>query len=193
MRKLQVNSEVSTQQLEIELMRVRRQKRRYFILQKIAAVLLCSFILVAAVMTWFPVLRIGNHAMLPQLESGQWVVAFRTQKFQKGDMIAFSDEEQTIVKRVAACAGDVVEIDQAGNVLINGESWNSEPSGELALNEAAHSYPYRVPEGRAFLMNDNMAASDELDYWNCGSIDLSQSVGKVVFRIWPWAEFGCVE
>lgn len=188
MRKLQGNSDVSKQQLESELKRVQHQKQLYVIFRKITAVILIGFVLVAAMVTWFSVVLIADHAMAPELKSGQWVLAFRAQKLQQGDVVAFKDGEQIFVKRVAACAGDVVEIDQVGNVLINGKKWDSDHSEEAVLNQAGHTYPYLVPAGRVFLINENMSASETMDSWNCGSIEISQVVGKVVFRIWPLKE-----
>ena len=189
MRNVQKNSELSKQQLENEIRRVQHRRRRCKAVKRTAIVILVmAAMAVLAAILWFPVLRIRDNAMKPFLEDDQVVMAVQTQQLQPGDIIAFKDGDQVYVKRTAACAGDVVEIDQSGNVVINGERRNGDLTEEAILKEEGRTYPYLVPKGRVFLMNDNMSASETMDSWNCGSIEISQVVGKVLFRIWPLDE-----
>lgn len=80
------------------------------------------------------------------------------------------------VKRVAAVAGDIIEI-RGRDVLVNG----------LKVDEAAprspNVAPRRIPEGFLFVIGDNAKRSIDSRYW--GLLPVDYVVGRPVARIFP--------
>ena len=112
----------SVQQLEEELKREKyrgRYKRLLrgtvsTVLVVIAAVVLLSNLLL-------PVLRIYGSSMTPTLANGNIVAALRYGSYDRGDIVAFYYNNQILVKRIIALPGETVDIDEEGNVSIDGE------------------------------------------------------------------------
>ena len=59
--------------------------------------------------------------MEPALENGELVVIKKTTKIKQGDIIGFYYQSKILVKRVIGTAGDYIDIDEDGNVYVNGE------------------------------------------------------------------------
>ena len=106
--------------LEAELERERYRKRYGSVLRSTAF----SLIVVAAVavliaVLLLPVLQISGTSMTDSLQDEDIVVALNSSKYKTGDIIAFYYNNNILVKRVIAAAGDWVDIDEEGNVYIN--------------------------------------------------------------------------
>ena len=50
--------------------------------------------------------------------------------------------------------------------------------------------PYQVPENRLFVMGDHRATSVDSRNSALGCVAEEQIVGKLVFRVWPFSDFG---
>ena len=141
-------------------------------------------------MLLLPVLRIYGHSMNNTLESGELVVTIKGAKFQTGDIIAFYYNNNILVKRVIANAGEWVDIDQDGTVYVNKQEIKEPYLKEKALGEPNIDLPYQVPEDRVFVMGDNRAVSIDSRSKSMGCVSSEQIVGKVVFRVWPFNRLG---
>ena len=82
-----------------------------------------------------PVLQIYGTSMTPTTTDGDIVVSVKGGSFERGDIIAFWFNNKILVKRVIAQAGEWVDIDEAGNVSINGEPLDEPYLTEKALGE----------------------------------------------------------
>jgi len=51
-------------------------------------------------------------------------------------------------------------------------------------------FPYQVPESRYFLMGDHRETSIDSRSSAVGCISGEQVVGKIVYCVWPFADFG---
>ena len=179
--------------LEGELQR-ERYKTRYrrvlrstvFTLVTVAAVA----ILVATL--WMPVLQIYGASMTPTLTDGDIVISRKVRNLKQGDIVAFYYNNRILVKRYIASAGDWVNIDEDGNVYVNNELLDEPYVEEKALGECNIELPYQVPEGKIFVMGDNRLVSIDSRNTSIGCISEEQIVGKIVFRVWPFAQFGAV-
>ena len=140
-----------------------------------------------------PVLQIYGSSMSPSLEDGEIVVSLKTADFEKQDIVAFYYNNKILVKRVVARAGEWVELDQDGNVYVNGELIDEPYLQGKALGECDIEMPYQVPEGRVFVMGDHRAVSVDSRSSMVGCVAEEQVVGKLVFRIWPLNQFGKLE
>ncbi|MCD8219186.1 MAG: signal peptidase I, partial [Ruminococcus sp.] len=107
------------------------------------------------------------------------------ERFKTGELVGFYYQNKLLLKRVIAGPGDVVDLDDAGNVFVNGTLLDEPYVTEKALGESDRDYPYQVPENRYFVMDDNRTTSIDSRSSAIGCIETDQIVGKVVLRVWP--------
>jgi signal peptidase I len=179
--------------LEAELRRERKKTRFARLLRNTTNTLLvvaAISVLVATLLT--PVLQIYGHSMTPTLHEGQFVVSIKGSSFQQGDLVSFYIGNKLLVKRYIAGPGQWVEIDQSGNVFVNSKPLDEPYLTEKALGDCNIEFPYQVPDNRIFCMGDHRANSLDSRNTAVGCISEEQIVGKIVFRVWPFAAFGGV-
>ena len=184
----------SSEGIELELKRIRYKERYRKTLQNTIYTLITVAAIAILVATLaLPVLQIYGSSMSPSLEDGEIVVSLKTADFEKQDIVAFYYNNKILVKRVVARAGEWVELDQDGNVYVNGEMIDEPYLQGKALGECDIEMPYQVPEGRVFVMGDHRAVSVDSRSSMVGCVAEEQVVGKLVFRIWPLNQFGKLE
>ena len=185
----------STEQIEAEFAREQKKhsksRRARNAMVALAAVFAGAVLLSMLVL---PLYRIYGDSMTPTLEEGDVVMAYKTGEFKSGDLVVFSYNNKTLVKRVIAVPGDWVDIDDSGNVSVNGQVLDeSYLHGEKSLGQTDIQFPYQVPEGKCFVLGDHRSVSVDSRLSQMGAIPGEQIVGKVVFRIWPLASIGGLE
>lgn len=157
-----------------------------------------SLIVVAAAavlvaVLFLPILQINGESMTDTLQNGDIVVAVNHSKFETGDVIAFYYNNNILVKRVIAYAGDWVDIDEDGNVYVNGEKLNEPYISDKALGECNIDLPYQVPDKKCFVMGDHRATSIDSRNTAVGCVSSEMVVGKIMMRVWPLSELGTVK
>ncbi|MGN1142931.1 MAG: signal peptidase I [Anaerovoracaceae bacterium] len=181
----------SIDKLENELKRERYRIRYGATLRStIYALITVAAIAVLVATLLLPVLQIYGSSMTPTLVDGDIVISLKESEFQKQDVIAFYYNNKILVKRVIARAGEWVDIDEEGNVTVNGELLDEPYLQDKALGECDIELPYQVPEGRLFVMGDHRSVSVDSRSSAVGCVSEEQIVGKLVFRIWPLKHFG---
>ena len=188
------NDPVPTQQ-EAEASYEKARYRNRFIrsVMSTAGILLvvaAATVLVAVLL--LPVLRIYGQSMNGTLKSGELVISVKGASFDTGDIIAFYYNNKILVKRVIANPGEWVDIDKDGNGNVNNVKLEEPSIEEKAYGETNIELPYQVPEGKIFVMGDNRLVSIDSRNTSIGCISEEQIVGKIVFRVWPFAQFGAV-
>ena len=180
-------SDVPTvQQLEVELERERYRTRYAKVLRStVYALVIVAAVAILISTLFLPVLQIYGNSMEPILVEGDIVVTVKSGTLRSGDIISFHYNNDILVKRVIAQAGEWVDIDEEGNVYVNGELLDEPYLTEKAKGECDIVLPYQVPEGRVFVMGDHRSASIDSRSTAIGCVDLKQVVGKLVFRVWP--------
>lgn len=156
-----------------------------------------SLIVVAAVAVlvatiWMPVLQIFGSSMSPTLQEGEIVISVKGTEFQQGDLVAFYLGNNILVKRYIAGPGQWVDMDEEGNVFVDGVLLDEPYIQEKSLGNANLDFPYQVPENRYFCMGDYRATSVDSRHTQVGCVAQEQIVGKIVFRIWPLEKLGKV-
>ena len=180
--------------LRAELKRVRYRQRYNSVVRSTIYILLtvaAAAVLVATLL--LPVLRIYGSSMTPSLYEGDIVVSLKTTDFERGDIISFYYNNKILVKRVIAFEGEWVNIDEEGNVYVDGQQLDEPYIDEKALGECDIKLPYQVPDGRLFVMGDHRATSADSRSTTVGCVMEEQIVGRIVYRVWPMSEFGPVE
>lgn len=199
MRRRQTKPEIfqqplTVEQLEQELKREIYKKRYRRVLRSTVYTLITvAAAAVLAATLLLPVLRIYGTSMTPTLENGDIVAAVKGSKFERGNIIAFWLNNKILVKRVIAQPGEWVDIDEDGNVSVNGEPLEEPYLVEKALGECDIDLPYQVPEGRIFVMGDHRSTSLDSRNSTVGCVAEEQIVGKLMFQIWPIEGFGLLD
>ena len=178
-------------QLEQELERENYRRRYNRVLRSTIYTLVTVAAVAVLVATLFlPVVRIYGTSMTPTMTDGDIVVSVKQGSFERGDIIAFWFNNKILVKRVIALPGEWVDIDEDGNVSVNGEPLDEPYLTEKALGECDIELPYQVPDGRIFVMGDHRSTSSDSRNSAVGCVAEEQIVGKLVFRVWPFENFG---
>ena len=90
-----------------------------------------------------------------------------------------------LLKRLTGGPGDEIDIDQEGNVYVNGVVIDEPYVSEKKPGKCDQNFPYRVPEDMVFVLGDNRAVSLDSRVRSIGCVEYDQIVGKVIFRAWP--------
>lgn len=181
----------TAEQLDMERRRLRYKRRYNWTLRSTVAILIVvAALAVLAATLWMPVLRVYGSSMAPTLHNGEILVSVKTKDFSSGDIIAFYHGNKLLIKRYIAGPSDYVNVDEDGNVSVNGTLLDEPYLAEKAYGEADIEFPYQVPDQRYFVMGDNRSVSIDSRSSIVGCIAGDQIVGKVVFRVWPLSAFG---
>ncbi|MBR3796794.1 MAG: signal peptidase I [Clostridia bacterium] len=178
-------------ELKAELKR-EQYKHRYISVLKSTVytlVVVAAFAILVATL-WMPVLQIYGSSMTPTLHEGQIVLSLKSKEFQPGDLIAFYIGNKVLVKRVIAKPADMVSISDDGVVRVNSTDLDEPYVSNRALGECDLEFPYQVPEARYFVMGDHRETSIDSRSNAVGCISDEQIVGRIVFCLWPLADFG---
>ena len=181
------------QQLQTELLRVKYKSRYKRVLRStVYTLIVVAAVAVLVATIWMPVLQIYGASMTPTLNEGDIVVSVKGSDFEQGDLVAFYMGNKILVKRCIAGPGQWVDIDESGNVYVDGELLDEPYLTEKALGECDIELPYQVPDGRYFCMGDHRSTSVDSRSTAVGCVSDEQIVGKIVFRVWPLPDFGAL-
>lgn len=176
----------SLEQLKAELKR-ERHRRTYGVTLRstIYSLITVAAVAVLVATLFLPVLQIYGESMTPTLYDGDVVVSVKTGQLERGDVVAFYYNNKILVKRVIAGPGQWVDIDEDGNVYVDGELLDEPYVQDKALGTCNITLPYQVPDGRWFVMGDHRSVSVDSRDQSVGCVSEEQIVGRLTLRIWP--------
>ena len=181
----------SVEQLAAELKRVKYRSRYRAVLRSTLYMLIVVAAVAVLVATiWMPVLQIYGASMTPTLSEGDIVVSIKGSDFEPGDLVAFYLGNKILVKRCIAGPGQWVDIDEDGNVSVDGKLLEEPYLTEKSLGGSNIELPYQVPDNRYFCMGDHRSTSVDSRHKEVGCVSEEQIVGKIVFRVFPFGGFG---
>lgn len=103
---------------------------------------------------------------------------------QRGDIVVFKypdDESWLYVKRVIGLPGDTVLIKE-GAVYVNDKKLDEPYLHEPMIGNFG---PYKVPEGKYFMLGDNRNNSKDSRFWENKFVSKDKILGKAIFRYFP--------
>jgi len=176
----------SMEQVQAERERLRYRHRYFRVLRGTLSILIVvAAAAVLAATLLLPVLQVSGSSMEPTLSDGDIIVLEKTNQYKPGDLCGLYWQNKLLLKRVIALPGSYVDIDQDGNVTIDGQALEEPYLTEKSLGECDITFPYQVPDGKLFVMGDHRATSIDSRSSAVGCIDKTQIVGRAVLRIWP--------
>lgn len=173
------------EELKRELDRVRgkkRRKKKTLVTCIACAVVFCAVLVISVAL---PVMKIHGTSMMPTLSQGDVIVALRGDELSCGDLIAFEYGSKILVKRVIACAGDLVEVYEDGRVSVNQQEIDEPYVSSYAYGDPDIEQPYRVAMDEYFVLGDHREESVDSRYSALGCVSKDQVIGRVCMRIWP--------
>jgi len=186
--------ELTIEQLEGELRHEKYKRSFAFTLRNtIFTLITVSALAVLVAVLLMPVLEIYGSSMAPTLAEGDIVLSLKGTDFQTGDVMGFYYNNNILVKRIIAQAGDWVDITQDGTVYVNNVAIDEPYLIDKAYGETNIEFPYQVPESRVFVLGDHRSVSIDSRNTAVGCVASEQIVGKIVFRVWPLGQFGRIE
>ena len=185
---------VSAEQWESTLNQQRYRKNFASTMKNtVYALITVAAIAVLVAVLLLPVLRIYGTSMSPTLDEGNYVLSVKGSNFETGDVIAFYYNNKILIKRVIAQPGEWVDIAEDGTVYVNNVKIDEPYVTDLAFGVCDIELPYQVPESRIFVMGDHRDVSVDSRSTTIGCVAEEQIVGKIVFCIWPYEDFGAVK
>ena len=121
-----------------------------------------------------------GRSMLPTLKGGQILLAKKTNKFERGDIVVIREEDNIIIKRIKYLPEEyyysVLDFDTAEMILIENDfrdmMFGIEKYGLENIKE------YKLAKNSYFVLGDNSAESD--DSRRFGPIHKDQIMYKVI-------------
>lgn len=153
------------------------------LLQSILYLLLKIMAIIAALILIFTFLfgiyRNGDASMHPAVKGGDLVVFYRLDKsYRAGDPVVVEYEGKKQIRRVAAAAGDILDITEDGLVI------NGEPQSEINIYEETSRYaegaefPVEIGEGEIFVLGDSRRNAADSRIYGC--VPIKDTLGKVI-------------
>ncbi len=127
----------------------------------------------------FGISFVQGEAMYPRMRDGDLAVYYKIDKeFEIGDVVVYSYKGTNRYARVVAREGDVIDLSEYGELMINGNIAQEEIFYPTHPTSGKISYPYTVKEDSYFLLCDFRTQSS--DSRDLGCLNKEEIVGKVI-------------
>ena len=158
---------ISTKRLAINLM------------IKIAAIALAVWLVLAFAIGI--TINYGNN-MHPAVNDGDLVITLKLQRPYLNAAVLYRHDGKTRTGRVVGLPGNVIDISEKGELLVNGAIASEDvyyPTKKAENSKV--TYPYTVEEGKAFILNDYREDTDDSRAF--GAVDLSEIDGPLILSL----------
>jgi len=146
------------------------------------------------------VITVDGASMEPNYYDGDRVLATSLAgEAEAGDVVIIVHAlDETLIKRVVATEGQVVDFDnELGELVVDGQVVSGDVYGTrngitFAPENMADSmeFPQTVPEGCVFVLGDHRDDSTDSRKLSVGMVDRRNILGKVVFNLYPLSKLG---
>ncbi len=132
--------------------------------------------------------QVQGSSMEPKL-------SYRFHDPERFDIIVFpylKEEETFYIKRIIGLPGETVQIDEEGNIYVDGEVLEESYGKEVILNPGRAYEPVELGKDEYFVLGDNRNNSVDGRDPSVGNIRRENIIGRAWLRIWPLNKFGFV-
>ena len=125
-------------------------------------------------------------------------ISYRFRDPERFDIIVFPfryQENTFYIKRIIGLPGETVQIDEQGNIYIDGEILEESYGREVIRPEniGIAKDPIVLGEDEYFVMGDNRNNSSDSRTEIVGNIHRDEIIGRAWVRIWPLSKFGILK
>lgn len=173
------------------------------VLKEIISTLL--YLLCVLGLTWLVITFVGQRtevdgsSMEPMLSDEDNLLvdklSYRFREPERFDIIVFAfqyKEDTYYIKRIIGLPGETVQIDEEGNIYINGEILEEGYGREVikAENIGLAKEPIVIGEDEYFVLGDNHNNSTDSRSPLVANVKRKDIIGRAFVRIWPLAKIG---
>ncbi|OZG50223.1 signal peptidase I [Bombiscardovia coagulans] len=186
-----------------------KQPLWFTILQEAVWVIICIIIVVLVRVFILGAYEIPSESMEPTLQVGDKLIASKLQPkvsgIHRGDIVIFHDpdhwlnngpKDDYLIKRVVGVAGDRVQADGSGPVLINGKIIDESSYIMPESDSSQKKFDVLVREGYIFVMGDNRTNSADSRFhmsdMNGGQVPVDKVEAIADVKYWPLNRIGLV-
>ena len=143
--------------------------------------------------------RVDGRSMMNTLHDGDNLIveklSYRFSDPKRFDIIVFppTGKKEYYIKRIIGLPGETVQIDENGNIYINGELLEENYGAETIQNPGRAAKPITLGDDEYFVMGDNRNNSKDSRSEEVGHVKRSQIIGRAWLRIWPLNKFGLLK
>ena len=163
------------------------------------------YLLIVLCLTWVVIQFVGQRtevdggSMEPTLYHGDNLIVdkitYRFREPERFDIIVFPYkymEKTYYIHRIIGLTGETVQIDEKGNIYINGEILAEGYGREVIRPEHVGLAwePIVLGEDEYFVLGDNRNNSSDSRTEAVGNVKREDIVGRAWIRIWPFNRFG---
>lgn len=166
------------------------------------------YLLAVLCLTWVVIQFVGQRtevegaSMEPTLYNGDNLIVdkitYRFRDPERFDIIVFPyqyKEKTYYIKRIIGLPGETVQIDENGNIYIDGELLKEGYGREVIKPETVGlaKEPILLGEDEYFVMGDNRNNSSDSRTEAVGNIRRKDIIGRAWLRLWPFSRFGILK
>ena len=143
--------------------------------------------------------RVDGRSMMNTLHDGDNLIveklSYRLSDPKRFDIIVFppTGKKEYYIKRIIGLPGETVQIDENGNIYINGELLEENYGAETIQNPGRAVKPITLGDDEYFVMGDNRNNSKDSRSEEVGNVKRSQIIGRAWLRIWQLNKFGLLK
>lgn len=123
-------------------------------------------------------------------------ITYRFHDPERFDIIVFPykyEKNTFYIKRIIGLPGETVQIDDEGDIYIDGEVLEESYGREVMLNPGEAEDPVKLEEDEYFVLGDNRNASSDSRDPSVGKILGEDIVGRAWLRIYPFNKVGFIK
>ena len=143
--------------------------------------------------------RVEGHSMEPALSDGDNLIvdkmSYRFHDPERFDIIIFPyqwEPNTYYIKRIIGLPGETIQIDDEGNIYIDGEVLQEHYGLERIKNPGSAREPITLGEDEYFVLGDNRNKSEDSRFTQVGVIHRDDIVGRAWLRIYPFDRIGFI-
>lgn len=180
----------------------RREEKEVSFLQEILH--MSVYLLVVLVVTYLIIHFVGQRTIVNGVSMETTLyhndnlivdkISYRIGDPERFDVVVFPfADDKFFIKRVIGLPGETVQIDEDGNIYINGEMISEHYGYETLIDPGRAINPVELGEDEYFLMGDNRNNSMDSRDERVGNVHRSQLIGKAWLRLYPFDKIGLVD